>query len=372
MFHHVRRSYRLLIVSLLIAGIFGSAYLLYGSKQLSTFSIDQSRAIVLNTLYGDYVINEPVLIDVIQSPAMQRLKGVRQYGVCYYAIKQDEYSRFDHSIGVFVLVRKYGGSLAEQLAALLHDASHSAFSHLAEWVFNHQDGASSYQDDHHIEILAKTGLQEILQKHGFSLETIHHKNHHFTCLEASLPDICADRLEYNLYGGVLEHLIEPGDIQTILEHLFFEDNRWYFDDAAIAAKFARISLYHTEHVWSSPGNQITNYWAAEIIKRAAELGVITMDDFFMQTDDVLWRRFNESDDPVIKKYMHSIMHYRDHMSLGDEHDYTLYQKAKSRGIDPWIKTRDGFMRLTSLDAAYCQEFNRVKWLMDRGWYLKLD
>lgn len=38
----------------------------------------------IETFYGEIDVEEPVLIELIQSPAFQRLKWVRQYGVSYY------------------------------------------------------------------------------------------------------------------------------------------------------------------------------------------------------------------------------------------------------------------------------------------------
>jgi len=50
-------------------------------------------------------------------------------------------TRFDHSVGVMLLIRKLGAGsspasalLKEQVAALLHDVSHTAFSHVIDYV----------------------------------------------------------------------------------------------------------------------------------------------------------------------------------------------------------------------------------------------
>ena len=39
-------------------------------------------------------------------------------------------THFEHSLGAFILVRRLDAALDEQIAALLHDASHTAFSHV--------------------------------------------------------------------------------------------------------------------------------------------------------------------------------------------------------------------------------------------------
>ena len=95
----------------------------------------------INTIYGKFVITEPILIDLLASKAMQRLKKVHQFGISHYVQKGSDYTRYDHSVGVFALLRRYNQSLPEQISGLLHDVSHTIFSHVADYLFQHQDGS---------------------------------------------------------------------------------------------------------------------------------------------------------------------------------------------------------------------------------------
>lgn len=65
----------------------------------------------IDTFYGPIEVQEPVLLELIDSPAFKRLKGVHQYGVAYYTTHREEYNRYDHSIGVFTILRLKGASL---------------------------------------------------------------------------------------------------------------------------------------------------------------------------------------------------------------------------------------------------------------------
>lgn len=62
-----------------------------------------------------------------------------------------------------LLLRKLGASLNEQIAGLLHDASHTAFSHTADWVLGHKE-TEDYQDIHHERILRRFGIPAISSK----------------------------------------------------------------------------------------------------------------------------------------------------------------------------------------------------------------
>ncbi len=81
---------------------------------------------IYDKVYGKEKIKEPVLIELINSDSIQRLKGISQFGMPdeYYHLKT--FSRKEHSIGVLILLRRMRANLEEQVAGLLHDVSHTA------------------------------------------------------------------------------------------------------------------------------------------------------------------------------------------------------------------------------------------------------
>jgi HD superfamily phosphohydrolase len=106
---------------------------------------------------------------------------------------------------VFLLCRKFGATLQEQVAALLHDVSHTAFSHTGDIVFDHE-GEDAYQDAIHEWYIKQTDLYPVLQQYGMEDVITDESKDQFTILEQDLPDLCADRLEYNLDVGLRERL----------------------------------------------------------------------------------------------------------------------------------------------------------------------
>lgn len=103
--------------------------------------------IISDVLYGEFEV-DVVLEELILSKPMQRLKGIHQAGASYLMNEKWNVTRFDHSVGVMLLVKKLGGSVEEQIAGLLHDVSHTAFSHVIDYVFDNED------ESYHEEILA--------------------------------------------------------------------------------------------------------------------------------------------------------------------------------------------------------------------------
>jgi len=90
---------------------------------------------------------EALLIRLIDTPAFQRLRRIRQLGPASMTFHGAESSRFTHSIGVMAVARRAFDRICKfypQLqpyrvvvlcAALLHDIGHGPFSHTAEEIF---------------------------------------------------------------------------------------------------------------------------------------------------------------------------------------------------------------------------------------------
>ena len=105
-------------------------------------------------------IEDEIILKVLDTEPMQRLRHIRQLGVASLVFPGAEHSRFSHSIGVYHLSRKMLNQLGVvekddesqydrivvQLAALLHDTGHGPFSHLFEAVMN--DAKYSYARNH--------------------------------------------------------------------------------------------------------------------------------------------------------------------------------------------------------------------------------
>lgn len=329
------------------------------------------QPLVVETIHGAITIDDPLIIELIESPAVQRLKKIRQYGSNDYVIGHSrEYSRFEHSLGVFYLLRIHGAPRNEQIAGLLHDASHTVFSHATEPLFSN-DVHEAYQDSIHEEFLKQYGIESILSKYGLEVEEVLPKNECFRALERPLPLLCADRIEYNFYAGIMDGLLTLDELHELHQQLHFDGKYWYFDTVESAKKFAQIPLYESVHRWQSPEGMILNQWISEALKRAWDIGLINSDDIhFNITDDAMWDYLMKSDDVYIKKCITKIMHYKEYFSYGTPQDHDLVLKGKFRGVDPLVATDAGLQYLSTLDGEFKAEYDRVKAMMEEGWCIK--
>ena len=101
---------------------------------------------------------DPLAFELIDTPAFQRLRYVRQLGLAFLVYPGATHSRFEHALGTYHLARRTLALFEEQdefarvardecvlvrVAALLHDVGHYPFSHALEEIgaMNHEEVA---------------------------------------------------------------------------------------------------------------------------------------------------------------------------------------------------------------------------------------
>jgi len=326
---------------------------------------------VFDTLYGKFEVTDPLVLELIRSQGMQRIKKVHQYGVLQYATPIEGYSRYDHSIGVYALLRRFGAPHPEQIAGLIHDTSHTTFSRVGDFVFNTHLLEASHKDDIHSWWIRQSDIAPILEHYGYSPDTLHYEHPDFKALEQRLPSLCADRIDYNLQGGWRRGLLNKEEVDTILSNLRYDAPHWYFIDIESAKKLGRISLNMTENLWGSSWGLLIYQWVAEALSLAMSSGVITVDDFHFSTDDVIWDKLFNTTDPLIKERVERVINYEKQFSIASHDDCDLVIKGKFRGINPLIMTNRGLRPLTEVDEDYALEYRESKEKMEKGWPVKL-
>lgn len=327
---------------------------------------------IVETFYGDLDVQEPVLLELIQSPSFQRLKKIHQYGISYYdGSHTEEYTRFDHSVGVFAILRIKGCSLQEQVAGLLHDVSHTVFSHVGDWVFSKENQEKDYQNSIHEAFLEKTELGEVLLRHGFKVKDILPLEELFPALEQSLPGLCADRIDYNLQGAFHKKFLTQKEAKRLLKDLHFVNGQWICSNPKLMEKVVRFSLFMSKNCWGGAANHLRSRWLADALLRAVETGLISEHDIHFTTDEWVWGKLSASKDPFIVKKMRSLSHQVPTFHLLKEaRKADLVVKVKCRVIDPLIKYRGKNIPLTSMNARLAKAIKEHREELERGWAIK--
>ncbi|MDD1714423.1 MAG: HD domain-containing protein [Methanoregulaceae archaeon] len=167
--------------------------------------------IIKDPVHGYIEVTPPVL-EVLDSPSLQRLRYVRQLGFSYLVYPGSNHTRFEHSLGTMYL----SDIMARQLmltdeerelvttAALIHDIGHGPFSHAVEPVMEEISGRTHHDT---VWLLEDHDLLEILEKYGIDTRetrTILQGSHRLS--EILHGDLDVDRMDYLLrdahYTGV--------------------------------------------------------------------------------------------------------------------------------------------------------------------------
>src|SRR5215469_3434472 len=116
--------------------------------------------------------------EVLDAPAFQRLRRIKQLSGAHLVYPCAQHSRFEHSLGTMhiagyaaetLLAKGYlsKDSIQElRLAALLHDIGHGPFSHLFEEILDAK--CKQNHEDLGKKIIMKTEISDILKKNSYS------------------------------------------------------------------------------------------------------------------------------------------------------------------------------------------------------------
>jgi HD superfamily phosphohydrolase len=300
-----------------------------------------------DAIYGPQAIEEPVVLDLLASSGLERLHGVLQHGITAVLSITPPITRFQHSVGAMLLVRRVGGSLREQVAALLHDVSHTAFSHVIDHVF-HDQGTQSYHERQKEWWIERTDVPVVLNRHGLDWHEFL-DDEPFPLLEQPLPRLCADRLDYFLRDGSGMNVISPADVRAVLDHLVVREGRMAIDDADVARLLGERFMAADDGSWSNPHELVLYELAARAIRAALERRVLTDEDLW-GTDEAMWDHLRRSDDPEVSRWVR--LTERQPAFVTDLQAPTIRIRPKVRAIDPDVVTPSGLKPLSETDPAF--------------------
>lgn len=316
----------------------------------------------VSTVWGQEEMDHPLLEQLLASPAMERIKKIDQSGPPAYFGYTPPFSRYDHCVGVWALLKHAGVTLEEQSAGLLHDASHTVFSHLADMLFCHdtRTHACSYQDSIHEWFLEKMDIPKLTLPYEIPLAMLNPDNENYAALERPLPHLCADRIQYNIHTGVIFKVISNKEAQEIVHDLQFKNGVWFFTSVPTAKKFAKLPLLFTKQLWGSPYNHIFYQFFSEILRQSFSDKLFTKEDFHFGTDQALLEKIQASSNHIIQTLLKKCTDIFAQFTVVPYGKGTYNHKPKCSGIDPLVMTRQGVKRLREIDPEFDQEFKEVQ------------
>ncbi len=252
---------------------------------------------------------EPEALAVIDTPAVQRLRYVRQLGHAFLVYPGATHSRFEHALGAYHLARRVLDQLDEleerrpdpsdarrvRLAALLHDIGHYPFSHALEeaGLPGHERLASRHLTT---GLLAET-LERLGTPAAHLLPLIQGTSHSpLGGIVAGALDV--DKLDYlsrdATMCGVPYGVI---DVDRLLMSLTLTADGLALHAKGLAALesllFAKYQMYRNVY-WHHAVRSATAMFK-RLVRRAIATGRITVEQVAIATDDGLIHDLQQHD-----------------------------------------------------------------------------
>ena len=247
--------------------------------------------IIKDPVHG-YVEVEDFALALLDSPALQRLRYIKQLGFSYLVYPGANHTRFEHSLGTMFLAdvagRRFGLSEDERTlvtaAALLHDIGHGPFSHaseplMEEFLHRTHDNIEAIVEDRVGDLLRKSGIQPD------ELCTVIKGNHPLSGIIHG--DLDVDRMDYLLrdayYTGAPYGTV---DAQRLIRYLIHTPEGTVLDENGvnaaesllIARTLMRPSVYY--HHVSRIGESMFQLAVLEHLRetRVTPESLLSMDD----------------------------------------------------------------------------------------------
>lgn len=307
--------------------------------------------VVLDRVYGSIDVTEPLLVELIESPALQRLKGINQAGYVEPWRPGTSLSRFEHSVGVMHLLRSVGASLEEQAAGLVHDVSHGTFSHCLDYVLAESSAEQNVQDRlMDVFVREKTSIPSIVRKHGLSVEQILDDTRH-PLKETSLPDLCADRIDYAFRDAVVCGACSLEELRRLRQTIERDGTRWVVACPDVARAFGELFRRINGTWWAGFPSAAMFLSVREYLRHALARAMISIDDLYVTDAEALAKiNAHVAEDAALAtcwKRMNDASGWKNDPSRTDAKIV-----CKSRMVDPLVRHEGQIGRLSAVQPDW--------------------
>lgn len=301
--------------------------------------------IIADSIYGEEKIEEPVLTDLINSKAIQRLKNISQQGLPREYYHLPVFSRYEHSVGVLILLKRLNACLEEQIAGLLHDTSHTAFSHVIDWVIG-DPNKEDYQDQTHSKFIENSDIKGILESYKIDFKEVSDVKN-FSLLEREIPHLCVDRFDYAIRE--IKLWANPSAVNLCVGNIENKNRCLVFSSQEAAEVFAVGYMRCQKEHWAGDEAKARYHILAEILRKAIRSKIISIDDM-QKTDMEVIRILENSKEKDILDGL-NLLKKGFLIEKTDTEDFIELHK-KFRYIDPEVLVDGKIRKLSDVSSGY--------------------
>ena len=290
---------------------------------------------------------------IADTPAMQRLKGVGMNCGCEYThfphfLDILHYTRYEHSVGVGLIVWHFTHDVQQSIAALLHDIATPTFAHVIDFFHGDYEKQESTEERTLEMIAGSAEIVDILKEQQLQPTDVS-DYHLYPIADNDTPQLSADRLEYTLGNILAYHLDTVDTVQQIYESLIVGPNEHgipelMFSTLADASRFANLSL-QCSRIYVGNEDRYAMEHLAELLADAVQRGVISEQDFYGTEQQLIARL--QTNPHTASAWQHYCA--LSEILIGSEYPNAKQINAKKRHINPYVLNQG---RTTDLDANY--------------------
>ena len=238
------------------------------------------------TLYHPEI--PPFLRAYLDTPALVRLRDVGMNCGCEYTrfplfLRTRPYSRFDHSVGVALIIWHFTGSPRQTVAGLLHDIATPVFAHVVDFLNGDHLRQESTEVETEAFIRRCPELLALLDRDGLTVADVA-DYHRYPIADNPSPRLSADRLEYTL--GNLWHygFLDLSRLDTFYRNLTVDRSEDGTPELAFCAletaeAFTRASL-RTSRIYVADEDRFAMQALADLLKAALDRYILVWEDLY--------------------------------------------------------------------------------------------
>ncbi len=304
---------------------------------------------IICKIYGQVEVEE-VIYKLIHTPTFMRLKGVHQGGAIFLINEKISTTRYEHSIGTFILSKKLGGNIINQISALLHDISHQAFSHVIDYILNNKK--ENYHESIFEDVVKSNDMLDILDEYNIDVDKI--INDDYPILHIDLPHLSIDRIDYILRDLYSLKLINNKDIHEFIDALKVVNNKILLNSIDKAYWFHKYFYKAIMDFYLNPLNIIANDTITKYFQLAFQKIYITLNDFFYEDLELLELVKKQGDKELEILYNKINKNIKYKLS---NRKWDINRKFKKRIIDPSIYFKESIYKLSEIDKNI-EDYNK--------------
>ena len=304
-------------------------------------------------------------------PMLQRLKNVGLLcGTDWTPLYKNRfyYSRFDHSVGVALIIWHFTHDKAQTISGLLHDVSTPVFSHVSD--FRKGDALTQTETEGTNESIIRSdrNLDALLAVDGLRVEQVE-DYHKYPIADNEIPQLSSDRLEYMFPSGMaLDGSWDLPSVRRAYEDLEVLRNEeglpeLGFKTLEIAEDYTR-RFCMIGHILQLNENKLTLHLLGKIMNLAVEEGILSEPDFMTKAEaeiiGILDKELSQNPKAFSKERSKLARLYKTFRTMTkiehtqtplDENEYfCINLKVKQRYINPLVKAANSCTRIREVSS----------------------